>query len=304
MSNRVALCIASRGNPRNLYETLYAVLRRCTLPQTKAVIGLDEDDPTLADTQTLIEAMESERIVVSVAPRTDTIGAVYNRCAAAVDADLYINSADDFRILTAGWDAVLADAAGIFPDGIGMIGFGEMPVPSPLPACEAATRGLIEKMGYYLQDYTPYWWMDTWLCEIAIMIGRNHSVAMKTQFVGERQTRGLRELSYWACFFDETRVHRRAIAEAILSSPDFAEPAERKQQLRNRLDHICARLKEGNAILRDPGYANQLERSGYDAPADERYRRAKDRSLIVLQELERDRTRSREKNDAPAVRLR
>jgi hypothetical protein len=178
-----------------------------------------------------------------------------------------------------------------------------MPVSSWLPACEAATRGLIDKMGYYVQDYTPYWWMDTWLCEIATMIGRTHFVTIKTEFVGERQTRGLRELPYWAHFFDETRVHRRAIAEAILSSPDFADPAERRQQLRDRLDHICAVLERGNAILRDPAYANQLERAGYDAPADERYRRAKDRSLIVLQEMRRDQARSSKKSDATPVPL-
>ncbi len=301
MSKRVAVCIASRGNPRKLYETLQIVLRRCTLPETKAVIGLDQDDPTLPDTQALIDAMESDRIVVSIAPRADTIGAVYNRCAVAVEADLYVNSADDLRFRTPGWDAVLSETAKRFPDNIGVIGFGEMPVPSWLPACEAATRGLIDKMGYYLQDYTPYWWMDTWLFEIATMIGRTLLVPIQIDFVGPTQTRGMRELPYWARFFDETRVHRRAIAEAILSSPDFAEPAERKQQLRDRLDYICARLEEGNAILRDPGYANQLERAAYDAPADERYRRAKDRSLMVLQELERDRTRSREKNNAPAA---
>jgi SOS-response transcriptional repressor LexA len=79
MSKRIALCIASRGNPRLLFETLHAVLRQCTLPATKAVIGLDEDDPTLADALTLIEALENRRIIVSTAPRAPKIRAVKHR---------------------------------------------------------------------------------------------------------------------------------------------------------------------------------------------------------------------------------
>jgi hypothetical protein len=286
MSKRVALCIASRGNPRSLFETLHANLRGCALPATKAVVGLDDGDPTLADAQTLLDALGTDRIVVSTAPRADTIGAVYNRCAAAVDADLYINWADDARIVTPGWDAELSAAAENFPDNIGMIGFGQMPVPSPLPACEAVTRGLIDKMGYYLQDYTPYWWMDTWLYEIATMIGRNIFVPIEVECRGPMQTRGLREVLYWARFFDDMRVHRRAIAESILSSPDFVASAELRQELRNGLDHMCNVFLSSNAILRDPEYAKRIEGIGYDAPEDDRYRRAKDRSLRALQQLE------------------
>jgi hypothetical protein len=288
---RIALCIASRGNPRSLFETLHANLRGCTLPTTTAVIGLDDDDPTLGDVRTLMEALGGDRIVLSVAPRQDTIGAVYNRCAAAAAADLYINWSDDARILTSAWDAELAVAAKRFPDNIGMLGFGQMPVPSPLPACEAVTRGLIDKMGYYLQDYTPYWWMDTWLYEIATMIGRYAYVPIEIQWVGQMQTRGMREVSYWARFFDEMRVHRRAIAESILSSSDFLASAERRHELAADLDRLCAVFEQSNSILRDPDYARRVEGMGYDAPEDERYRRAKDRSLGVLQDLERSRPR-------------
>jgi hypothetical protein len=291
MSKRIALCIASRGNPRQLLETLNANLRVCSLPSTRIVVGLDEDDPALANTRRLLDGITGKRIVVSLAPRADTIGAVYNRCASAIDADLYINGADDVRITTPGWDAILSDAATRFPDGIGMIGFGRMPIKSILPALEAVTPRFIEKMGYFMQDHTPYWWMDTWLYEIAVMIGRVHYADVDVACIGPLRTRGLRDLVYWATFFDAMRVHRRAVAEAILADADFLETAERKQALRDDLDQICAEFDRNNACLRDPAHAQRLEGTGHDAPADERYRRAMDRSLTVLQELERDGTR-------------
>lgn len=282
---RIALCIASRGNPRRLVEILYSSLRRCASITTMAVVGLDQDDPTLAEAQALIDALGTERIVVSVAPRPDAIGAVYNRCAAAVEADLYINSADDLRIVTSGWDAIVAQAARVFPDDIGMIGFGQMPFDSVLPATAATTRGLIQKMGYFLQDYTPYWWMDTWLYEIATMIGRSHFVPIDVEFPGPLTTRGLREFTYWACFFDIMRIHRRAIAESIIASPDFLVSADRRQELREGLDQVCALFHKSQSLHRDPDHAKLIETAGHDAPDDERYRRIKARSAEVLEQL-------------------
>ena len=284
-AKRIAVCVASRGNPRSLFETLAATLANCAFSTTTAVVGLDDDDPDLANAQLVVDALGTERIVVSVAPRADTVGAVYNRCAAAIDADLYINSADDLKILTPGWDATLAQTAGIFPDNIGMIGFGQMPFESVLPATAATTRGLIEKMGYFVQDYTPYWWMDTWLYEIATMIGRSHYVPLDVGFLGPLKTRGLRDFTYWAGFFAEMRTHRRAIAEAILSGPDFLASAERRQELRVGLDHVCALFERSQSIHLDPTHAEKVETIGYDAPADERYRRVKARSGRILQEL-------------------
>ena len=289
MSKRIAVCIASRGNPRLLFETLHSVLRQCALPETKAIVGLDEDDPTLADALILIEALGNERIILSIAAREDSIGAVYNRCAAACDADLYINGADDFKIITPRWDGLLVQAANIFPDGIGMLGFGQMPWQSILPGCAATTRGLIEKMGYFVQDFTPYWWMDLWLYEIATMIGRNYHVPIDVEMVGPMRTRGLRDFAYWVTFVHTMRAHRRAIAESILSSPDFLVSAERRQELLQSLDEVCAWLGSGFALAIDPANVARVEMGAYDAPEDDRYRRIKDRSAAVLQDLKRSR---------------
>jgi hypothetical protein len=291
-SKRIAYCVASRGNPRELVETLYATMSRCALPTTTAIVGLDEDDPTLADTQMLLDVLSTDRIVISVAPREDSIGAVYNRCASIFDADLYFNSADDGKILTQGWDALVSQAAGVFPDNIGMIGVGQLPFASVLPAVSATTRALIDKMGYFLQDYTPYWWMDTWLYEIAALIGRTHYIPMEIEFMGPLRTRGLRELAHWSTFFEEMRAHRRSIAESILASPDFLVSPERRKELFDALDHACAVFAKSQTVLRDPAYAAQVEDNvGHDAPNDERYRRIKERSIRVLQDLDNSRSR-------------
>jgi hypothetical protein len=143
---------------------------------------------------------------------------------------------------------------------------------------------LIEKMGYFVQDFTPYWWMDLWLYEIATMIGRNHYVPLEVEMIAPTRTRGLREFGYWAAFVDDMRIHRRAIAESILASPDFLVSAERRQELRENLDFLCVELGSGRAALLDPANVAKVEMGGYDRPDDERYRRVKARSLKVLRE--------------------
>jgi hypothetical protein len=286
-AKRIAFCVASRGNPRQLFESLKRTLHSCALPATKAIVGLDADDPTLAEAEALLGALGGGRIVVSTAPREDSIGAVYNRCAAAVDADIYLNAADDFMILTPGWDALVAKEASVFPDGIGMIGVGPLPFPnSVLPAVEATTRGLIDKMGYFIQPHTPYWWMDNWLYEIAAMIGRTHYMPMDVEFVGPMRTRGLREIVYWANFFSKMRAHRCAIAKSILSSPDLLMSAERRQELFDGMDDMCAMFERSLAFLIERASVEGAEAVGFDAPDDERYRRIKARSMRVLEELE------------------
>jgi hypothetical protein len=284
-AKRIALCIASRGNPRQLVETLCLTLRTCALPSTRAVVGLDADDPSLAEAQALIEALGNERIILSIAPRQDSLGTVYNRCAAALGADIYLNSADDFRILAHGWDAIIIRESAIFPDDIGMIGVGQLPFASALPAVEATTRCLIDTMGYFLQDYTPFGWLDNWLYEIVAMIGRTHFIPMHVEFVGPLRTRGLRDFLYWACFFDDMRPHRRAIAESILSSPDLLISPERRQELFDGLDDMCAMFASSVASLRERAGSEDADVTGYEAPDDERYRRIKARSMKVLEEL-------------------
>jgi hypothetical protein len=141
-------------------------------------------------------------------------------------------------------------------------------------------------MGYFIQDYTPFWWMDNWLYEIAAMIGRTHYIPMDVEFVGPLRTRGLRDILYWASFFDEMRVHRRAIAESILASPDLLISAERRQELFDGLDDMCAMFARSLVAMQERVSAEGAEDGGYDAPDDERYQRVKARAAKILQELQ------------------
>lgn len=283
----VALVIVSRGNPDQLFKTIMGNLSGTFLTETKIVVGLDDDDPTLVQTQELLARFPPEaKVITVIGPRPDSIGEVYNRCVHEVQADLYINGADDVILKHKGWDARILQEATKFPDGIGTIGIGTMPVPSMLPVCSAVTAKLIEKMGFFHQPYTPYWWLDTWLFEISYMIGRQLPLDMEVEAVNLTRTRGMREIPYWAMFFDNMRPHRRKTAESIINGDDFKSTDGVKKMLLERMDGICAKLEKSNSVLRDEKHAEKIMQTfSHDAPDDERYKRIKARSLELLQQI-------------------
>lgn len=281
-NRRVALCIASRNNPASLAASIRASIATSVLSNTMVLVGLDEDDTSLEATLAALKEIDVGNISAIVNPRQDSLGAVYNGIAEAFAADLYVNAADDLSIATPGWDARLLQEAERFEDGVGVLGVGKMPIPSMLPGLEATTRGMIEAVGRWMQTDTPYWWTDTDLWELAVMIGRLLPVPDIVLQFGPRPmlTRGLRDVTHWARVFDETRMRRREIAEAIIESDTLQSEDGTKKMLLGRLNELCRQLQQGNAVLRDESHVTDLQ--SHDAPEDERYRRIKEKSLKLL----------------------
>lgn len=281
----VAMVIATRGNSHTLLKTITENLRGSVLNSTKLVLGLDEDDPALENTLKVAASFGTRgNVMAVVGPRSDSIGGVYNRCAEQEPADIYIAGADDLTIRTHGWDERILNATRKMPDFIGVVGCGKMPVKSMLPGTYAVTRPLIDRMGFFLQPHTPFWWMDTWLFEIAVMIDRLVPATLNLDF-GDNwtKTRGMRDLTYWAKFFDDMRWQRQATAKRIINDPEFKAADDLKTRLLARMDELCQVFLHSNSCLRDPAHAAKIMATfAHDAPEDERYIRIKERSLALV----------------------
>ncbi len=284
---KINACIASRGHPRQLRETLSATLAMAKLPDTKITVALDSDDPQAAGVAEKLAKLDAERIIVSIAEREDSLGAKYNRAAAAYDADIYVMLTDDEQIATPDWDKMLVDAAAWYPDGIFCIYFGSPPVPSSQPAGFAVSKKLVEMMGFFLSPYHPYWWHDTTLHEIVQFCGRSVNVDVQMSYpYGYGKTRGLRDVSYWATFFDMLRPQRWEIAQRIIDSSENLDPLYRKIKLKQAVNQFAQQFQQSNSGLRDPLSARQFEiGQSYDAPADERYQRIYKASQKIMADI-------------------
>lgn len=270
----VAVCIASRGRPEELRATV------CR--QAVAAVGsvsfhtaLDDDDPSNYESG-------------SRAPREDSLGAKYNRALSQAlcvpGASVFVLGVDDAALVSPGWDRRLLDAAAQFKDGVGVIYWGERRGPFCLPDGIAVTRGWIEKVGYFCPEHFPFWWHDTWIDELARMTGRFVWADVKWEKhgaseVGGHKTTRMRDVSWWARFFDATRPQRPAKALDMLCSLDY--PEWLRSQLISELHGTGGALRQRNSLLVEHGAQFELRYGAEyaDDPGYDRLKRAAEEML-------------------------
>ena len=283
---RINACIASRGRSGDLTDIVAETIDRTELPDTKVVVALDDDDPFAVDVVNVLQGLP-DKFIVSIAPREDSLGAKYNRAAAAYDADLYVLLADDMQIVTPGWDRKFAEAAALSPDGIFCIYFGNTPWPSHMPAAYAVSHKLVDMMGFFMCPHFPFWWHDTTLYEIVEFIGRSVYVDIQISYEhNKNKTRGMRDVNHWAALFAALRAQRWEIAQRIIDSPENLDTPSRKEGLKIVAFQLSKWLHEKDASNRDPARGQVLETvQGYDAPNDERYQRIYQASQKLMAEM-------------------
>lgn len=274
LTERIAVCVPTRGRPGLWQESLKITLSSAATSSPVAVVGLDVDDDISRAASRPAAAMVSirgDRLIISVEDREDSLGAKYNRCAtAARDADIYLVATDDVTIMTPGWDRLVIQECRQFKDGIGIVFLRNM------LGGIAVTHKLVELRGYLCVPDFPFWWHDTELMEIGKMIGRLREAPVDTKamlpFKGN--SRGVRDVAFWAKYFDATRPERVAMAERIIDQLDETLP--RKAELRLNIPSLCEEFARSNAPLCDPRNAQEKEEFfSFDAPEDDRYQRIK-----------------------------
>ena len=247
----VAVCIATRGRPNQLNHTVHAAHKLAVERGTHFSIALDRDDPEIlgySDVQ-----VDPWRIY-SVAAREDSLGAKYNRAmrGANPSATVFVLGVDDAYLSCEGWDKKLLDAASLFEDGIGCIYFGNRSGLGQLPDGMAVTKGWIEKVGFFMPEYFPFWWHDTWVDELARFTGRfvwtdaTWAKYGASEVNGHKTTR-MREVAWWAKFFDVMRVRRMVQAVNMIS--ELSYPAWMRDQLLSEIADTAEMLEYRNSLV-------------------------------------------------------
>lgn len=280
---KINMCIPTRGKPEYLRKYLTQSLVNAILPDTRIVIGFDEDDKTL---DKLVLPNSAGRIIPSIAPREDSLGEKYARCAAAYPASIYVMGLDDVGITTRGWDHWLTKAVLELGDGIGWMYMGKEPHGEPFPSFIATTEKTIEAMGYFVPPHFPsFWFCNTWLHEIAEMTEKLVTLdGIEVQYPERMPATYKRDLPFWAWFFEQTRAFRAA--DAIkLGAPNAME----------RFPVLREKFSSWTEALRNPVNAKailQLERPTVEyikepneEGEDARYTRLTMRALKTIESM-------------------
>lgn len=282
---KLTINIATRGRPEIVADTVRRMAPHMALPNTTLLVSIDDDDtPSVNDASRLLV---DDRVMVAVAPREDSRGAKYDRALKLAPADVYLLAVDFAPVVTTGFDAMILEAAAQLPDGIGCV--GSVHPNGCLQAYQAPTAKMAERLGYLYSHEFPFWFIDHELDDYARMIGRYPLVPIELDASRRAaKTIGLRDVAFWATYYDAGTFRRRQKAEDILQV--MTEPEWRKSFARNQWPRIEAMSRAVNDSVRANAASLEASRGGLESAPDERYRRIKLKAeatlLDMLAELE------------------
>ncbi len=221
----IALLLPTRQRASWAVEALQSIAATVARPDLlRVVVGVDDDDRDSA------EAARSVSVAYSIAldVKGGTRGMNHRAhlmLPAAAGYDVVGFFADDVRMVTPGWDSAVREAAAMMPGGYGVMYFQD-PLHPMSPTYPLVTAAMIGELGFFFEPYTPFWFSDSWLEEIGSMIGCLLPLnAVLANPYGKGKTRHMRELAFWADWFNATRPRRLATAQRLIRRMYPGQPA-------------------------------------------------------------------------------
>lgn len=250
----LSVCLPSRGRAEKCIAAVRSMMQGYDLPAgIEIIVGLDTDDDS-RDTVTAA-LMGTPRVVFSVAPPEVTLGRKFNRLAAGARGQWIMWMVDDYTIPQPLWASALRDA---LTDG-GTIYYLRDEMHPNFTTFPVVSRETLDAVGFLFAPWFPFWFGDTWWDELGILTGHKQEVPVTVvPQSGRGKTQGLRDLGFWAEFFEATRGWRIEQAGKLLAtrfgsraSPGFVAAAEDME----RRDAVCASRVQH---LRHPAFVAEM----------------------------------------------
>lgn len=159
-----SLLAPTRGRPQALQDMADSAHATATSP-VEVLAYVDADDPFLD------QYVATRGVSVVVGPRI-VLSECWNVLARQAQGEFLHMSSDDIRFRTPGWDKIIRGTFDRFPDGIAFV-FGRDGIHDEKLATHGfISRRWLETVGYFTWHEFPCDFADTWLHDVAQMIGR------------------------------------------------------------------------------------------------------------------------------------
>jgi hypothetical protein len=273
---KISILVPTRRNAagaQRFVETTLAQARRPDL--VEIVLGVDEDDFDSINALTTLKggkylpsdiafADEAVRasVTIACAPRKATLGALYDGLYVFARGEIIGWGVDDVAFDGAGWDdSVRAFTVGSAISHPMMDGPGR----ENLACAPFTTRAMAEALreaqgGYVCPHWFPFWFNDVWFTDLAELIDQHRPMPWRiTMPDGEGGTKGMRDLAFWARFY-QALSGVRADAAAKLLGVEHDEAAVRD------LHRRAAVMAERVSPMLDPKVIAHFEDRVTEAP--------------------------------------
>ena len=245
---QVSILIATRARPEILAE-VFASLKANTARKDKVSLWLyvDEDDQV---TRRAIEAKQFPEMDLPVhwhfGPQTACLGDTHDALWAASgrSSEVYMVSGDDMRFDTAGWDEIARTAFAQHPDGV-LLAFPHDPMTADTATYPLFGWGWLATLRRFFPGYFPYWYDDRWVSQVARLANRYVKLPILLYPIrGKGRTRRMRNLPFWARFFQLMLEERKDTARKLIQVIHPNDAAARESALGKIEATAAALLKE------------------------------------------------------------
>lgn len=218
----IAILVTTRGRPERFLRLVDSFIKSAIFSDRVKILGYvdDDDHVSLSAFAPYIGKQESNSFEIHVGPRPLALGIAVNDLyqKAKNDYDLFFFIGDEHVVETKGWDLEFDRAFSTCPDGI-VLGYVRDPTITELGSGESEqvtlpimTRAWGDCLGYFWPDDFPFWWSDTWLDEIALMVGRKIPVPVAVRASGKGKTHRFWNAPFWARVYERGFPNRLADA--------------------------------------------------------------------------------------------
>jgi hypothetical protein len=269
----ICLIMATRGRPQMLAE-VFSALKAHTVQKEKVSLWLyvDEDD---AITRKAIAAGSLSDAGVQlhwhIGQQTSGLGQMQQILweVSGRTAEVFMVLGDDVRFDTPGWDDILRETAAKFPDGIFLASPHD---PMTADTCTYPVFGWrwLETLQSLFCGHFPFWYDDRWVHQIGEMAGRYAWLPIVVQPVSgiKGKTRRMRDLPFWARFFQLALDERKASAKKLIDAMNL-DP-EKKSAALKHMEQRAAELEQQQDKFSDLYAVFQEERFTLHTPAERR----------------------------------
>ena len=171
----ISLLVPTRNRPQNVERLWKSITETASMPMDiEMVLYVDDDDDSYNNLSSPVTIIKGPRIVLSE---------MWNKAAEKATSDILMYAADDIVFRTPNWDTKVVSKFDTIPDGIGFV-FGNDG--SKVHDGKYGTHGFVTKkwvkaLGYVCPPHFSGDYSDTWINDIAKMVGRHFHIDIMTE---------------------------------------------------------------------------------------------------------------------------
>jgi FKBP-type peptidyl-prolyl cis-trans isomerase 2 len=239
----VSLLCPTRGRPDNVMRLLRSILKTAIFKdRIEILFYIDMDDSRLRDYQQIFDlGCKTEFSTLlgceAIWGEPTTVSKCWNTLAERCKGSILALANDDQVYVDKGWDIVLDFEIKKFPDKIFCMWFNDGINGPNFCAFPIISRKWYETLGYFTPHIFKYFYVDTWIMDVAKRIDRLHHIPY---ILVEHM-----HFTQWKSPYDET--YRRNRSEAGLSFRNealFEQTAAKRQEEAVKLLNVIEEFKK------------------------------------------------------------